>query len=1193
MLPQTKLTNSYRSPTPSQEYLLADTGCTSHYLKDTVKLPQKPDKQLRVQLPDGSFMESKTSTHLPFIDLNPKATQAHTFQALKTANLLSIGQLCDNDCVATFNKTTVTITKNKSIIMTGKRDEITGMWLIPMPHKTTKLQNQKQTQYSNVITKLHPKSKLVKFLHAAAFSPCKSTWIKAIKAGFFATWPGLTHELVSKFLPNSEHTAMGHLDQEQKNLRSTKPNKNVNEKDGTVKTRTHDVYCHVLEEHIFTDQTGRFPVQSNKGHNYLLIAYDYDTNAILAEPIKNRTTQEIIRAYNIIYETLKKVGCQPRLHSLDNEAPSDLLNLIHKNNCKVELVPPYIHRRNAAERAIRTFKNHLIAGISSVDPNFPMQLWCRLIKQAERTLNMLRPTRINPKISADAYLNGQHDFNSHPMAPPGTKVIAHIKPNQRASWAKHGVVGWYIGPSYKHYRCYRVYIPKTGAERIVDTIQLFSTHSETPEWSANDELLQTAENMVKALQHPDVKLKHLNDNKLQALKQLATIFQTAQTEYIDSPRVKSPALNTVPSNASNKNIPTPHIIPANMDEAPQHENQMDQPAYNTRLQTKRRENAVPHFIHSIIDPDSGKTLEYRHLIQNPKTQKNWTTSCANEFGRLAQGVSNRVQGTNTIYFVPYNKVPKHKTVTYPRIVCDYRPTKSDSNRTRITVGGNLIEYADEVYTATAGLMTAKILFNSVISTPNARCAIFDIKNFYLQSDLLNYEYMRFKFDQIPPEIVKQYHLNNIIHNGWIYVEIRKGMYGLPQSGIVANKDLQKHLKPFGYEPVTHTPGLWKHKDRDIIFTLVVDDFAIKYTKIEDLLHLQNALQSKYTLTIDMEAKSYCGVDITWDYKKRTCQISMPQYIQKLLHKLQHPVPFKPQHSPYKHIPPIYGTEPQTPVPEPKGRSVTPAEKQRIQSIVGSLLYYARAVDPTLLPAINTIAMQISQATVETIEATNRLLDFVATYPQATLLYHQSDMILHAHSDASYLSAPKARSRIAGYFHLTNRNKRKPFNAPIHIECKVLKCVVSSAAEAELGALFENCKTAEVIRTTLTEMGHSQPATTIVTDNSTASGIANYNQKIKQSKTMDMRFFWVRDRVRQRHFNVQWEKGKLNRADYFTKHHSPSHHKRIRPIYITETTSIANTISEYGLRGCVLPLTSYVCNKLGTVMKHNNNNSMYV
>ena len=107
------------------------------------------------------------------------------------------------------------------------------------------------------------------------------------------------------------------------------------------------------------------------------------------------------------------------------------------------------------------------------------------------------------------------------------------------------------------------------------------------------------------------------------------------------------------------------------------------------------------------------------------------------------------------------------------------------------------------------------------------------------------------------------------------------------------------------------------------------------------------------------------------------------------------------------------------------------------------------------------------------------------------------------------------------------------------------------------------------------MGHPQPPTAVVTDNSTAHGIANNNLKLKQSKTMDMRFFWVRDRVKQNHFKIHWEKGKVNRADYFTKHHSAAHHKRTRPLYINDQLHVNNSLQRSNLRGCINPITTYV------------------
>jgi hypothetical protein len=165
------------------------------------------------------------------------------------------------------------------------------------------------------------------------------------------------------------------------------------------------------------------------------------------------------------------------------------------------------------------------------------------------------------------------------------------------------------------------------------------------------------------------------------------------------------------------------------------------------------------------------------------------------------------------------------------------------------------------------------------------------------------------------------------------------------------------------------------------------------------------------------------------------------------------------------------------------------------------------------------------------------------------------MILYIDSDASYLSETKARSTVGGYLYLSNTTSSAtptlPNNGPIEVLAQILKEVVSSAAEAELGGLFYNGKLACPIRHALEEMGHPQPTTgtPIKTDNSTATGIANESIKQKRSKAMDMRYYWIRDRVRQNQFYIYWAPGQYNQADYFTKHHAPAHHRTMRNKYL--------------------------------------------
>ena len=223
--------------------------------------------------------------------------------------------------------------------------------------------------------------------------------------------------------------------------------------------------------------------------------------------------------------------------------------------------------------------------------------------------------------------------------------------------------------------------------------------------------------------------------------------------------------------------------------------------------------------------------------------------------------------------------------------------------------------------------------------------------------------------------------------------------------------------------------------------------------------------------------------------------------------------------------------------------------------MGTILYYARAIDSTALVALGSIGTQQSKPSVKTQQAINLLFNYVFTHPDAKVRFHASKMILHLHSDASYLSEPGARSRAGGYFFLSDTASPKttpPFNGAVFVLSNIMKNVMASAAEAELGALFFNAREAIPIRNTLREMGHPQPPTPITTDNACAAGIANDTVKQKRSKAIDMRFYWIRDRVKQGQFCVRWAPGTMNRADYFTKHFWPAYHRAIRSTYLQPT-----------------------------------------
>ena len=183
------------------------------------------------------------------------------------------------------------------------------------------------------------------------------------------------------------------------------------------------------------------------------------------------------------------------------------------------------------------------------------------------------------------------------------------------------------------------------------------------------------------------------------------------------------------------------------------------------------------------------------------------------------------------------------------------------------------------------------------------------------------------------------------------------------------------------------------------------------------------------------------------------------------------------------------------------------------------------------------------------------LQYAATYPITKVVYHASDMIYYQPSDASYLGESHARSRAGGIgflgnSHIPHTTPTTPINGMLTTRSSILDVVVSSAAEAELGALFENMRDGTSIRSILENFGYPQPITPIQTDNACAHGIANDTVKLKRSKAFDMRYHWVRDRVKQGQFYVYWRRGGHNLADYLTKDHPAKHHRAMRPFFVS-------------------------------------------
>ena len=176
-------------------------------------------------------------------------------------------------------------------------------------------------------------------------------------------------------------------------------------------------------------------------------------------------------------------------------------------------------------------------------------------------------------------------------------------------------------------------------------------------------------------------------------------------------------------------------------------------------------------------------------------------------------------------------------------------------------------------------------------------------------------------------------------NGYVYVKIRRSIYGLPQAGKLANTALKEHLTPYRYFEVAHTPGLWRHITRPIAFSLVVDDFGIKYVNKEDADHLAHSLKNAYQLAEDWTGGLYCGITLKWNYNKkyRWLETLMPGYIEKQFSKYKHPTPKWPQNALYLCAPKTYGKLAQERIATDNSPPAGQEGITHVQKVVGSIL----------------------------------------------------------------------------------------------------------------------------------------------------------------------------------------------------------------------------------------------------------------
>jgi hypothetical protein len=273
-----------------------------------------------------------------------------------------------------------------------------------------------------------------------------------------------------------------------------------------------------------------------------MVMVEIDSNAILAEPMKNRKDAKMTRAYNTLLLRLKRASITPKKHVLDNKISDNMKNHI-RDTCKLdmELVPPGCHRRNAAKVAIHNFKAHFLSVLADVAGNFPPNLWDWLLPQTKITINLIQQSNATPNVLAYAHLSGPFDYNKMPLAPMGCEAQVHEKSNKRGTWEYHSVDRWYLFTSPEHYCTHNCHIKYTKSKRLSNTVQFQHKCITNPSITHANKVMHALAECIKAIQGMTGKAGTLKPHRTYnvSLMQHRHTFKQIPTDS------KKPALQTI------------------------------------------------------------------------------------------------------------------------------------------------------------------------------------------------------------------------------------------------------------------------------------------------------------------------------------------------------------------------------------------------------------------------------------------------------------------------------------------------------------------------------------------------------------------------------------------------------------------------------------------------------------------------
>eukprot|EP00804_Cyclotella_cryptica_P020002 CCRYP_007863-RA/>CCRYP_007863-RA protein AED:0.32 eAED:0.31 QI:0/0/0/1/0/0/3/0/485 len=470
-----------------------------------------------------------------------------------------------------------------------------------------------------------------------------------------------------------------------------------------------DIFIKTYDTHstLYTDQTRRFLHLSSQGNRYQMILYHVDSNSIWAEPTKNKTEVELILARNRALQSMKACGIHPTRQVLDNEISATYKSAITNSGMSYQLVPPNDHRRNIAEKAIQTWKDHFVAIISGTDNKFPPTFganyyhrWNANSVFCDKQMRTLTfpPIHISTAIMTTT-LNHSYPSAWRPLSTislTAVKLLLNTAP-KAMSLAHHMNT-----------------IDAGNTTRISATVFFKDKYITNLSVTPTDAIIAATANLSHLLTN-NLTSHHKNNLQLTDLTRLQILTQPPplppqREQHTPNTRTtpSSPHLYTPPvvsdydsdfrasdDESVSAQLPRPQSPPTSprvtplqtMPPHPMVSTPPTAPAYNTRshVQTITQETIL-HLLHNtqtpptplqlqpaILATDTGELLEYHHLIKNPKYSTIWKNAYGKELGRLAQGVFGTVQGTNTIVFIAPGQTPanRQKDITYGQICSNF------------------------------------------------------------------------------------------------------------------------------------------------------------------------------------------------------------------------------------------------------------------------------------------------------------------------------------------------------------------------------------------------------------------------------------------------------------------------------------------------------------------------------------------